>query len=117
MLGLDQIHAAHDQAEAVSHIDDRSIYSTTAACGKYQPDWISLPADRKRVDFSGRSAVGNRRAYLEHVRTEHLAAIFQVIGVVLHEGRSAFEAVTHDLHRAYQGRRLPITLGSETVAI
>src|SRR5690606_7246422 len=59
-----------------------------------------------------------RRADLKHVRPEDLLrAGRELVGVVLHEGGPTGQAVAHDLGRADEDGRLPVTLGAEAVPV
>ena len=58
------------------------------------------------------------RANFQHVRAEHdLVVRLQMIGVILHERRAAFQPARHDLHRADERGGLPIAFGGETVTV
>ena len=68
------------------------------------------------MDFDARFVAGNRRVDLEHVcAKDGLMALAQVERVVFHEDRAVI--VGHDLQEARQGRRLPVALCAESVAI
>src|SRR5579862_5054007 len=69
------------------------------------------------MDFDGRLGIGNRRTNFEHVRAENVTAAPQMIGVVLHEGSTTFEAVTHDFHGADKSGYFPVALGAKTETV
>src|SRR5207248_11361588 len=51
------------------------------------------------------------------VSAEDPAALSQIVGVVLHERRSALETVTHDLHGPHKRRRFPVAFRAESISI
>src|SRR2546430_6122415 len=69
------------------------------------------------MDFSRRLALGDRWTNFQHMGAEDPAAISQIVGVVLHERRSALETVTHDLHGPHKRRRFPVAFRAESISI
>src|SRR5205814_7371423 len=82
-----------------------------------QPDRIVRTTDRKRMDFIRRLALSDRWTNIQHMSTEDPAALSQIVGVVLHERRSALETVTHDLHGPHKRRRFPVAFRAESISI
>src|SRR5271165_4185397 len=114
----DRRDLVHEQAEPGAEIDQAGV--ERRPCGRVEDEShrILLAADRQRVNLERRPGRGDRRADLEHVRAEHLMAIWrEVVGVVLHERGPARQSLAHDLHRAHERRRLPVALGAEAVTV
>ncbi len=108
-----------DHAEPVAEVGQRADDRRPGMRVEDEPDRIGLAADRQRVDLEARPAAGDRLAHLEHVRPEDevVAALVEVVGVVLHERHAARQAVGHDLHRPDHGGGLPVALRTEAVAV
>ena len=49
--------------------------------------------------------------------TQYLAAISQMIGVILHKRRAALQTMTHDLYGANKSCGFPVPLSAEAVSI
>ncbi|CAB4917609.1 unannotated protein [freshwater metagenome] len=70
------------------------------------------------MNFQCRTRRRDGRAHLQHVCTEDLLLTGdEVVGVVLHEGRTALQSLGHHLHAAQQHRRLPVALAAEAVTV
>ena len=89
-----------------------------ACAGEDEAHGVLALAHEERVDLAAGRAGGDGRADLQHVRTEHgRRGGPEVVGVVLHEGDAAVEALAHGLDDAHERRRLPVALGAEAVAV
>ena len=85
---------------------------------KDQTCWCSLAADTQRMYLDARLFRRNRRADLQHMRTERkLLARLKVVGIILHEGRSARDALAHLLHDVRQRGYLPVALAAVAVTL
>ena len=109
--------------ETIRNRSPRSVSEPMTAV----PGWASKtsrtgsalpPIDSGWISRRGRVR-RDRLADLEHVRAQHeiVASGVEVVGVVLHEGHAAGQAVGHDLHRPDHGGRLPVAFGAEAVAV
>ena len=95
-IGLDDVDLVDEQPEPVAEVGEADApaagpgaASNTSRTGSARP-----PIESGWISHDGRS-VGDRRADLEHVRTEHLRhGVAEVVGVVLHERRAAGQAVS-----------------------
>src|SRR5437763_12816138 len=111
------IDSIDDHAEAITHVDYRSIDSGTAAGIKDQTHRISLSSNAQRMNLKRWPFVSNRRTNLQHMRAQHHAPVSEIVGVVLHERRSTFESGAHHFHRAHQRCCLPVALSTEAVSV
>jgi hypothetical protein len=96
---------AHHDGRAGTRVEDK-------------PNRVAPAADPQRMDLAGNLLVRNGRAHLEHMRAQNpRVGRVEMVGVVLHEGRSARQAPCHDLHEAGHDRGLPVALRPEPVAV
>ena len=115
-LSLAAVDRVADEAEAIAEIRDRTVDTVAVSAREDEAGRVVLTTDVERMDFDARFVAGNRRVDLEHVcAKDGLMALAQVERVVFHEDRAVI--VGHDLQEARQGRRLPVALCAESVAI
>jgi len=68
--------------------------------------------------FERRLAFRDCGTNLQHVSPEHFAAFgMEMIGVVLHERRAAFQSGRHDFHGADQGAGFPIAFRAKAITV
>ena len=114
----DDVDLVHHQAEAIAKIDQAGVERRPRRRVEHQAHWVFLAADAERMDFERRRSLGDARTDLQHMRAQHLpAAGGQVIGVVLHKGRAARQALGHHLHRPHQRGGLPVAFAGKAIAI
>src|SRR4051812_483331 len=82
LVGGNYVYLVHDHSEVVAQVDKRGVHGRTRLRVKNKTHGIGFSSNRKRMDLSGRLRIGEARANLEHVRSQDLAAVFQVVCVV-----------------------------------
>ena len=120
LLGLLAVYAVDDQTEAVAKVDQGGRYCRAFLCRKYKTRRILTISHCQRIYLDADRAVCDRRANLKHVCLKHsFLARYEIVGVVLHEGRSLCvrSILCHDLHQTDHCCGLPVTLSAEAVAL
>src|SRR5581483_7299554 len=117
MFGSDRIDFVDDHAKAIAHVNYGGVYRRSRLRVEDKSYRIGLAAYAERMNFHRWSIGRDRGANFEHVSAENLAAIAKVVGVVLHEGSSAFESGAHNFHGPNQRGGLPVALRAKAVSI
>ena len=92
--GGDDLDVVGDEAEAVAQVGQGGDDGGSGVGGEDEPHRVVAAADGQRVDLQAGAGGGEGRADLEHVRAEdQLVAGGEVVGVVLHEGGAAGQAL------------------------
>ena len=87
---FDRLHFVHEQSKAVTQIDQRGVECFAGRRVEDHAHGIFLAAYAQGVDFDPGFGRGDARTNFEHMGAQHLMALGRkVIGVVLHEGRTA----------------------------
>ena len=107
-----------DEAEPVAHVAHRDDDGRAGVGREDQAHRVVLAADAERVDLEAGLLAREGRRDFEHVGTEDLlVAGNEVVGVVLHEARTAGQSLAHDVCYVHEDRGLPVALGAEAVAL
>ena len=114
---LDDIDNVRGEAEAVAHVGHRDDDAAPRGRVEDHAHGILAIPDAQGMDLDARAGVRQRGAHLEHVGAQdHLGALDEVVGVVLHERGAAGQPLPHDLRGAHENRSLPVPLGAEAIA-
>ena len=119
LVGRDDLDVVGHQAEPVAEVEQpdddarrRERRRNTRRTGSSRP-----PMPSGWISTEGRSAAMlGQTSSMCAPRTLRLAGA-EVVRVVLHEGRPAGRLAGHRLEDAHEGRRLPVTLAAEAVAV